>query len=94
MKRIGFIGVAAAIAIGGLTVATTPASAQNKPWMVGACQTSVKSGAFQNMGDCLAYIRAGAVSFCSALDDLGYFDRPDARWKNKHICMTWYQHRR
>lgn len=93
MKRIGFIGVAAVIAIGGLTVTATPASAQ-KPWMVRSCQTSVNSGSFKTMGECLAFLRAGAVSYCTAQENAGEFDKPNPRWRNKHICIRDFQLRR
>ena len=93
MKRIGLIGVAAAIVIGGMTAATTPASA-NKPWMVRSCQTSVKNGNFNTMGECLAFIRDGAVNYCTGLEADGYFDQPNPRWKNKHICIRDHMLRR
>jgi len=90
------LGLAAAIALGGMTMVTTSADAAGggKPWQTRICQYHVKAGHFKNMGACMKRVKAGAERYCSHLERIGYFDRPNARWKNKGQCKRWYRTRR
>lgn len=94
MKRITMLAAAAAIALGGFTAVPANAAKGGKPWQTRICQYHVKHNHFKNMGECMRRVKAGAERYCSYLERIGYYDRPNARWKNKGQCKSWYRTRK
>ena len=96
MKHFALLGIAAAFAVGGMAATTAAADSDKggKPWQTEVCQYHVEAGHFENMGECMKRVKASADRYCSYLEEIGYFERPNARWKNKGQCQQWYRTRK
>ncbi len=82
----GFGALAAAVILFGSSSVAQAANPVNEH-----CERYVSYGYFENMGQCMQRLKNGRLAYCKYLKSRGYYDRPNARFKNQGNCVAWYK---